>query len=81
MTFSHACTAILDTAVVERGRNIVSCSRDGTARLWDVGEQKQLYAWEDLGGEVNCCTVAAANNSVQIGVPDEKPSEFVNFKK
>lgn len=70
-------TAILDTAIVERGRNIVTCSRDGTARLWDVGEKKELFAWSELGGEINCCTLAATDNSVQLGVPDKSPSKFL----
>jgi len=29
----------LGTAIIDRGRNIISCSRDGTARLWDVSQQ------------------------------------------
>ncbi|XP_076466878.1 proteasomal ATPase-associated factor 1-like [Babylonia areolata] len=67
--------AILDCAIVERGRNIVTCSRDGTARLWDVSQQAELFAWTDLGGDINCCALAATDNSVQLGVPDEAPSE------
>ncbi|KAK7497180.1 hypothetical protein BaRGS_00011474 [Batillaria attramentaria] len=67
--------AILDTAVVERGRNIVSCSRDGTARLWDVGQQVCLHTWADVGGELNCCALAATDNSVQLGTPDAAPSD------
>lgn len=68
--------AILDTAIVERGRNIVSCGRDGTARLWDVGQQACLYTWSDLGGEVNCCALAATGNSLQLGTPETSPSEY-----
>ncbi|XP_025099117.1 proteasomal ATPase-associated factor 1-like isoform X2 [Pomacea canaliculata] len=67
--------AILDTAIVERGRNIVSCGRDGTARLWDVGKQECLYAWSDLGGEINCCSLATINTSVDLGAPSVSPSD------
>jgi len=28
---------ITDTAIVARGRNVLSCAKDGTLRLWDVG--------------------------------------------
>ncbi|KAG8946647.1 hypothetical protein FRC04_011541 [Tulasnella sp. 424] len=34
--------AVTDTAIVERGRNVVSCAKDGTVRLWDVGGNKQI---------------------------------------
>ena len=74
-SFPTVVTAILDAAIVERGRNIVTCSRDGTARLWDVGQQTELYAWTELGGEINCCTLAATDNSVQLGVPEQSPSK------
>ncbi|KAG9050658.1 hypothetical protein FS837_003385 [Tulasnella sp. UAMH 9824] len=33
---------VTDTAIVERGRNVVSCAKDGTVRLWDVGGNKQI---------------------------------------
>lgn len=57
----------------------MTCSRDGTARLWDVGQKEELYAWTELGGEINCCTLAATDNSVKLGVPDENPSECLLF--
>ncbi|KIO29913.1 hypothetical protein M407DRAFT_161144 [Tulasnella calospora MUT 4182] len=33
---------VTDAAIVERGRNVVSCAKDGTVRLWDVGGNKQI---------------------------------------
>ena len=65
--------AILDTAIVDVGRNVVTCSRDGTARLWDVGRQAELYAWSDLGGEVNCCEIAVTDSCVHLGTADTAP--------
>lgn len=52
-------SGILDIDFVERGRNVVSCSRDGTAKLWDVSTQKCLHTYQsDSGGaEVNACTL------------------------
>ncbi|KLO13392.1 WD40 repeat-like protein [Schizopora paradoxa] len=34
--------AITDTAIVSRGRNVLSCAKDGTIRLWDVSGGKQI---------------------------------------
>lgn len=50
---------VLDFEFVERGRNIVSCSRDGTIRLWDVSEQHVIHSYgSDTGhGIVNACTL------------------------
>ncbi|CAD5115062.1 unnamed protein product [Dimorphilus gyrociliatus] len=48
---------VLDTAIVERGKNIVSSSRDGTVKLWHVGTQTILHSFQPEGGCVNSCTV------------------------
>ena len=52
-------TGVLDVDFVERGRNVVSCSRDGTAKLWDVSKQKCLHTYQsEQGGEVvNSCAL------------------------
>lgn len=34
--------SVTDTAILERGKNVVSCAKDGTVRLWDVGAGKQI---------------------------------------
>ena len=34
--------SVTDTAIVEQGKNVVSCAKDGTVRLWDVGGGKQI---------------------------------------
>ncbi|XP_040433636.1 proteasomal ATPase-associated factor 1 isoform X2 [Cygnus olor] len=66
---------ILDTAVVDRGRNVLSCSRDGTARLWDCGKSACLAVVADCGSPVNGIAVGAADNSVNLGAPEKTPSE------
>lgn len=34
--------AVTDTAIVARGRNVLSSAKDGTMRLWDVGSGSQI---------------------------------------
>ncbi|NXJ72763.1 PAAF1 factor, partial [Rostratula benghalensis] len=66
---------ILDTAIVDRGRNVLSCSRDGTARLWDCGKSACLGVIADCGSPVNGIAVGAADNSLNLGTPEKAPSE------
>lgn len=48
---------VLDTAIVERGKNIVSSSRDGTVKVWHVGTQTAIHSFEPEGGCINCCSI------------------------
>lgn len=56
---------VTDTAIIDRGRNILSCAKDGTVRLWDVGEGKKLNT---LGTE-------GYSPAMKIAL-GEKPSEW-----
>lgn len=67
--------SILDTAIVDRGRNVLSCSRDGTARLWDCGKSACLGVIADCGSPVNGIAAGAADNSLNLGSPEKPPSE------
>lgn len=66
---------ISDTAIVERGRNVVSCSRDGTAKLWDVGQQSCLGTISECGGVLNSCAVGIPENRAMVDDPDTTPSD------
>ncbi|NWI54030.1 PAAF1 factor, partial [Calyptomena viridis] len=66
---------ILDTAIVDRGRNVLSCSRDGTARLWDCGKSACLDVLVDCGSPINGIAVGAADDSLNLGTPEKPPSE------
>ncbi len=70
-------TGILDTAIVDKGRNVVSCGRDGTARLWDVGQGSMLTTFSELGGIVNSCSIGVPENSINLGSPNEATSMFL----
>ncbi|NXM27330.1 PAAF1 factor, partial [Oxyruncus cristatus] len=75
VTFKGHRGGILDTAIVDRGRNVVSCSRDGTARLWDCGKSACLGVIADCGSPVNGIAVGTANDSLNLGMPENPPSE------
>lgn len=48
-TFKAHSRVITDTAIVSRGRNVLSCAKDGTVRLWDVGGGKQIKVMGSSG--------------------------------
>lgn len=58
-------SGVTDACIVEKGRNIVSASRDGACYLWDVGESKCLAKFGNFGCVVNACdlgTLLSAEN-------------------
>ncbi|XP_066555451.1 proteasomal ATPase-associated factor 1 [Amia ocellicauda] len=75
VTFKGHKGGILDLAAVDRGRNVVSCSRDGTARLWDCGKSACLAVVADCGSPINGCCVGVAENSINLGAPEEPTSD------
>ena len=57
----------------------MSCSRDGSAKLWDCGTKQCLGTFSGCGGDVNCCAMGTVGEGVDLGQPDTAPSEFSNF--
>lgn len=53
-TFTGHTAAVTGVAVVDRGRNVLSASKDSTIRLWDVGGSKELTLrrWSTGAGAV-----------------------------
>ncbi|XP_054718252.1 proteasomal ATPase-associated factor 1-like [Uloborus diversus] len=73
VTLTGHSAAVTDTAVVDRGRNIVSVSKDGTARLWDCGKATCLDVLSRSNGSINCSAVAEVD--IDVGTPENPPSE------
>ncbi|KAE8586360.1 hypothetical protein XENTR_v10021641 [Xenopus tropicalis] len=66
---------ILDLAIVDRGRNVVTCSRDGTARLWDCGQAACISVVNNSSVPINAIALGAVDNAVNLGSPKEAPSD------
>lgn len=43
----------------------VNC-RDGSAKLWDVGESSCLGNVIEGHGQINCCSIATTTNEVEV---------------
>ena len=74
LDFASFLTGIQDTSIIDRGRNIVSSSRDGSAKLWDCGTKQCLGTVSECGGNVNSCDVGPTSEDVDLGQPDTVPS-------
>ena len=70
-------SGISDLAIVEKGRNVVSVSRDGSCKLWDVGESKCLATVCKFDSFINCCSIQSSDMaSNQETASDENRSIF-----
>jgi proteasomal ATPase-associated factor 1 len=58
--------SITDLAIIDKGQNVLSCSRDGTVRLWDVGAASQI--------RVMGATGYSAANAMVLGAAPFPPS-------
>lgn len=59
--------AINDFCIVDRGRNIISASKDGTARLWDCGKSECLGVIFQSSDVLNCCSIGVKADIVTDG--------------
>lgn len=58
--------SVADTCIVDKGRNIISVSKDGLAKLWDVGESKCLGDVLQAQGPINCCALAETSDEITV---------------
>ena len=71
---------ISDLCVVDKGRNIVSVSRDGSCKLWDVGESKCLDTVAKFDHVINGCSIQSVNDSENLP-SSETPQSKKSIKK
>ncbi|KAF7313182.1 WD40 repeat-like protein [Mycena kentingensis (nom. inval.)] len=68
----HART-ITKTAIVSRGRNVVSASLDGTIRLWDVSSGAQIHMLTPGGGRLSPITSISLGERAGTALPSSSP--------
>ncbi|XP_025421198.1 proteasomal ATPase-associated factor 1-like isoform X2 [Sipha flava] len=63
--------AVTDLAIVDRGRNIISVSKDGTAKLWHVASGKVIDDLVKFNPTtfINCCSINSPKN-INLGERD-----------
>ncbi|CAI4039264.1 hypothetical protein SMKI_07G2450 [Saccharomyces mikatae IFO 1815] len=77
---------ITDIAIIDRGRNVLSASLDGTIRLWECGTAATIHTFnrkENPYDGVNSIALFAGAEKQSLGVPTLKKNdlEFGTFGK
>ena len=65
----------MDVDFVDRGRNIISCSRDGSILLWECGSGACISTVADGGSSfdsVNCCQIFSGDELADVETSEEK---------
>ena len=60
-------SGILSIDMVERGKNVVSSSRDGSVRLWNCGSSECIADFTghlETFHSVNCCSVQSCSDDL-----------------
>ncbi|CAH2050692.1 unnamed protein product, partial [Iphiclides podalirius] len=58
--------SLTDISIIEKGRNVITVSKDGSAKLWDVGESRCIANVIEGHGIINCCTIATTIEEVSV---------------
>ena len=63
---------ITSTGIISKGRNLLSASRDGTVRLWDVPSESQIRLMSSANGScLPVLAMSAGEGSLHTGDADE----------
>lgn len=79
VTLTGHTQAITDLSIIDRGRNVLSVSKDGTARLWHCGKALCVAIIFESMFNLNCCdigkisdeVITEVNNELEIGTEDK----------
>ena len=52
--------SVVDVGIIDRGRNVASCSRDGTLLMWECGSSACIDELSAGNGIINACHVTDA---------------------
>ena len=81
VTLSGHTAAVTHTAIVERGRNVITVSKDGHVRVWNCAQQKSVEPSIAIEDCINCVDLSDSNmnilnNDDQMTESDDENLEF-----
>lgn len=73
----------MDVNFVDKGRNVLSCSKDGTAKLWDCGSGACLATLSPESGCINAMNLMESQHAVgnSDAVPDGYYFHFFAYQE
>jgi len=69
VTLTGHTQSISDLCIIDRGRNIISVSKDGTARLWNCGDKSCLDIVLNAKSPLNTSAIVPIPDSMDISNP------------
>ena len=77
VTLTGHTRGVTDGCPVEKGRNIVSVSRDGQCKLFDVGQSKCLATFAKYDTIVNACAIQSLSevNMIKLEILPSQTNE------
>ena len=76
VTLTEHTQPVTDTAIVARGKNIISVSKDGSVRLWSCGESKCIGILASGLDQLNCCDITDQSSFHPLDLPDRDDTEL-----
>jgi len=77
-TLTGHTAAVTDSAIIERGKHILTSSHDGTVKLWNVGESKCLKSWRVGKGSRKGVTKVLVVSSTDSNSLEHIPEDLKN---
>ncbi|CAF0819515.1 unnamed protein product [Brachionus calyciflorus] len=81
VTLTGHTRGISDFQIIEKGRNIVSVSRDGSCKLFDIGESKCLATVGQFDCIINCISLSSLTDSTIVHLNMPEHSEPLNKRE
>jgi proteasomal ATPase-associated factor 1 len=63
------CGSVEDTAILGKGRNVMSCGNDGHVNLWHCGSQQVITKWETNSRTPGHCLAILRDKSHLVSLP------------
>uniref|UniRef100_A0AC35GVY4 Uncharacterized protein n=1 Tax=Panagrolaimus sp. PS1159 TaxID=55785 RepID=A0AC35GVY4_9BILA len=67
---------IHDLGIIEEGENVISCSKDGTLKMWNCGDGKVIQDWSPNSGYLNALALSDGDLHL-VGTASENEKAFV----
>ena len=75
VTLSGHTAAVTHTAIVERGRNVITVSKDGHVRVWNCAQQKSIEPSIAIEDCINCVDITDSNMNILNNADDDMTTE------